>query len=181
MALGFFSSLAKPSDFSIQLIEYANGALDVVKHDSDHPNGYKIHDIPLRWSNSLTMSLISDTFIVSSPSGSFTTSFPGFRLAYITAGSTQSDICYGGEFDIQVEVVKTSTSSTPPTKLSPTMSNYGSITKSIPLDYGVFASKIGYAIGGKPKSVVVVDLNGNSCHDLVAANDGSKTRSVLLN
>lgn len=101
VALGFFSSLDDPGNRSIQLVEYSNGALDVFAHDADHPNGYKRQT--LQWSNPLTVSLISDTLTVSSPAGSYSVTLPGFRLAYITGGSTQLDSCYGGYVDIQVK------------------------------------------------------------------------------
>jgi hypothetical protein len=100
VALGFFSSLVDPGNASIQLIEYSNGALDVIKHDAGHPNGYALQT--LQWSNPLTVSLISDTLTVSSPAGSYSVILPGFRLAYITGGSTELDSCSGGEVDIQV-------------------------------------------------------------------------------
>lgn len=103
VALGFFSSLTDPGNASIQLVEYSNGALDVVKHDAVDPNGYKLKT--LQWSNPLTVSLISGTLTVSSPAGSYSVSLPGFRLAYITGGSTESDICSGGEVNAEVEVV----------------------------------------------------------------------------
>jgi len=98
VALGFFSSLAHPSDPQIQLIEYNNGALDVLKQ-----NGNKLQS--LKWANPLTVSLISNTLTVSSPAGTYSVSLPSFPLAYITGGSTESDICSGGEVDAEVEVV----------------------------------------------------------------------------
>jgi hypothetical protein len=103
VALGFFSSLAHPSDPSIQVIEYNDGSIDIVAHNSDNPNGYKLPTpSTLKWANLLTVSLISDTLTVSSPAGSYSVILPGFRLAYITGGSTELDSCSGGEVDIQV-------------------------------------------------------------------------------
>ena len=106
VALGFFSSLANPGDPSIQLIEYNDGSIDIVEHNSDNPNSYKLPTpSTLKWANTLTISLISDTLTVSSPAGSYSVSLPGFRLAYITGGSTELDSCSGGEVDAEVEVV----------------------------------------------------------------------------
>jgi len=103
-AEGFYSSLADPGNLSIQLIEYSDGFLDIIAHDANHTKGYTLETI--NWSNPLTISLISDTLKVSSPAGTYVTSFPSFRLAYITAGSTllianpeESGICTGGEVD----------------------------------------------------------------------------------
>lgn len=113
VALGFYSSLANPGNLSIQLVEYSDGSpptLDINAHDTTHPSGYTLKSI--HWANPLTISLVSNTLNVSSPSGTYVTSFPSFRLAYITAGSTpliggtnESGICVGGEVDIQVEVL----------------------------------------------------------------------------
>jgi len=101
IGIGLFSSLAHPTDPSIQVIEYNDGSLDVVKHDSADPNGSKISPQTLKWAKPLTISLISDTLTVSSPAGSYSVILPGFRLAYITGGSTELDSCSGGKVDIQ--------------------------------------------------------------------------------
>ena len=102
VALGFFSSLANPGDPSIQIIEYNDGSIDIVEHNSDNPNGYKLPTpSTLKWANPLTVSLISGTLTVSSSAGSYSVSLPNFPLAYITGGSTELDSCYGGEVDIQ--------------------------------------------------------------------------------
>jgi len=103
IGIGLFSSLAHPTDPSIQVIEYNDGSIDIVAHNSDNPNGYKLPTpSTLKWANLLTVSLISDTLTVSSPAGSYSVILPGFRLAYITGGSTELDSCSGGEVDIQV-------------------------------------------------------------------------------
>lgn len=104
IVLGFFSSMASPRDPSIQLIAYNNGSIDVISHNSTHPNGYKLQT--LKWANSLTISHISNTLTILSPGGDFQTSFPSFGLAFITCGSTQSDTCSGGKVEIQVECVQ---------------------------------------------------------------------------
>ena len=97
---GFFSSLASPKNLSIQIVEYYNNVSDVIIHDASNPNGSKITS--MSWSNPLTISLVSNTLTVSSPAGTYAGSFPSFRLAYITAGSTESRICYGGEVENEV-------------------------------------------------------------------------------
>ncbi len=101
-AIGLFSSLADPGDPSIQIIEYQDGALDVVVHDSEHPDCYKLDTYDMKWTDRLTVSLISDILIISSPAGSYSTSLPSFPLAYVTGGSTESNVCNGGEVNIQV-------------------------------------------------------------------------------
>ena len=105
IGIGLFSSLAHPGDPSIQIIEYNDGSIDIVEHNSDNPNGYKLlTPSTLKWANPLTVSLISGTLTVSSPAGSYSVSLPNFPLAYITGGSTESDICSGGEVNAEVEV-----------------------------------------------------------------------------
>jgi hypothetical protein len=99
VAMGFFSSLASKYNLSIQTVEYYNGVMDVVIHDASNGNGLKVTS--MSWSNPLTISLISGVFSVSSSAGTFNYSFPSFPLAYITAGSTEVDVCYGGEVDVQ--------------------------------------------------------------------------------
>jgi hypothetical protein len=47
--------------------------------------------------------------------------------------------------------------------------------------FGANGAKIGYATGNRPYSVAIGDLNGDSRPDLIAANFGSNTVSVLLN
>jgi hypothetical protein len=97
--LGFYSNLVSNTSLSIQIVEYDNGYLDIVLHDFNCAGGCKIASI--NWSNPLTVSLVSNTLNVSSPAGAYVTSFPNFRLEYITAGSTKSQICAGGKVDIQ--------------------------------------------------------------------------------
>lgn len=97
VAEGFYSSLANPGNLSIQLIEYSTGSLDIIAHDPNHTNGYKLQTIV--WSNPLTISLVNGILNVSSPSGTYAVSFPSFSLAYITGGSTESDISTGGQVD----------------------------------------------------------------------------------
>ena len=98
VALGFYSSLADAGAPSIQIIEYNDGSLDVVNQD-----GTKLQTG--KWANPLTISLISGTLTVSSSAGSYHISLPSFSLVYITAGSTESDTCSGGEVDAKVEAV----------------------------------------------------------------------------
>src|SRR5207244_2292893 len=45
---------------------------------------------------------------------------------------------------------------------------------------GTFGPKTDFATGGNPRSVAVGDVNGDGAPDLVAANYGSSTVSVLL-
>jgi len=100
VVIGFFSSLASPTNLSIQIVEYYDNIVSVVIHDTSHPNGVEVKS--MSWSNPLTVSLISGTLKVSSSAGAFNYAFPSFPLAYITAGSTdKSYMCYGGEVDIQ--------------------------------------------------------------------------------
>ena len=100
VVIGFFSSMAYSTNLSIQTVEYYNGVMDIVIHDANEPNGLNIAT-SMSWANPLTISLVSDVLHVSSSAGSFDYSFQSFPLAYITAGSTESDVCYGGEVDIQ--------------------------------------------------------------------------------
>jgi hypothetical protein len=102
VALGFFSSLARPEDPSIQIVEYKDGSLDVLTHNSANPNGVKISSQTLKWTNTLTISLISGKLLVSSSAGTFSYDFPDFSLAYVTAGSTESNICSGGEVIVKI-------------------------------------------------------------------------------
>src|SRR4029077_1191929 len=44
-----------------------------------------------------------------------------------------------------------------------------------------FASHVDFAVGSNPTSIAVADLNGDGIPDLVVANSGSNTVSVLLN
>ncbi len=46
---------------------------------------------------------------------------------------------------------------------------------------GLFAPKVDYATGNGPSSVFIADLNGDGDNDLITANEGSRTVSVLLN
>jgi hypothetical protein len=110
VGLGFYSSLDYKANLSIQLIEYNSGVLDINIHNETYPNGMTITSI--HWSNPLTISLGSDILNVSSRAGAYSTSFPSFSLAYITAGSTPlipntniSGICSGGQLDIQINQV----------------------------------------------------------------------------
>jgi hypothetical protein len=102
VALGLFSSLARPEDLSIQIIEYKDGTLDVLKHDSANPNGVKISPQTLKWTNPITLSLVSGKLLISSSGGTFSYDLPSFSLAYVTAGSTESNTCSGGEVAILV-------------------------------------------------------------------------------
>jgi hypothetical protein len=100
VVIGFFSSLASPKNLSIQIVEYNNDIMDVVIHNATYPNGLNISHPSLNWVNPLNVSLLSGNLTISGSSGTlFTYRFQNFNLAYITGGSTQADICSGGEVE----------------------------------------------------------------------------------
>jgi parallel beta-helix repeat protein len=92
-----FSGVPSETNVSIQIIEYNNNITDLVIYNA---TGLLTSATNLTWSNPLTVSLANDLLNVSSPTAiSFTYNLSSFRLAYITAGSTESDISTGGEVD----------------------------------------------------------------------------------
>jgi hypothetical protein len=102
VVLGFYSSLASPKNLSIQIVEYNNDAMDVVIHNATYPNGHKINPPSLNWVNPLNVSLMSGNLTISGSSGVlFAYRFQEFDLAYITGGSTQADVCSGGEVQVR--------------------------------------------------------------------------------
>jgi len=50
----------------------------------------------------LTVSLISNILTVSSPAGTYIVNFTDFRLAHVTAGSTEEYTCEGGEVNVKI-------------------------------------------------------------------------------
>ena len=46
---------------------------------------------------------------------------------------------------------------------------------------GTFGTKVDYTTGSGPASIAVVDVNGDGKPDIVTANVGANTASVLLN
>jgi hypothetical protein len=101
--IGFYSSLADPGNLSIQIIEYDNHRMDVVIHNSTYStNALPISPAGLNWPNPLTVSLVSGNLSISGSNGVlFTYGFQSFNLTYIAGGSTQADICSGGDVDLQ--------------------------------------------------------------------------------
>lgn len=104
VVIGLWEDLSSPSNPSIQIVMYENGALDVVVHNSTYPNGERIAGIlggQDRWVNPILIKMGNEGFSVSSLDRQIiehhTSSFKGFRLNEISAGSTQRDYALNGQ------------------------------------------------------------------------------------